>query len=76
MRRKFVALLVVLGALLVIVGCNGNKRPIAGFSVDRVDGPSPLTVQFDGSISYDLDGEIVSHAWDFDDGGVDSGPFG
>jgi hypothetical protein len=72
MRRKLVALLVVFGALVLIAGCNGNRRPEALFSVDPLDGPSPLTVQFD-SLSHDPDGEIVAHDWDFGDGTVGSG---
>jgi PKD repeat protein len=52
---------------LLLAAC--NKPPVALFSVDHVDGTSPLTVQFDGSTSFDPDGQVVDHSWDFDDGG-------
>jgi len=42
------------------------------FSVDPLDGRSPLSVDFK-SLSYDPDGEIVAHEWDFGDGQVGSG---
>ncbi len=42
----------------------GEIPPIANFSYS-INGP---TVQFDGSPSYDRDGEIISYEWDFDDG--------
>ncbi len=43
--------------------------PIANFtySIDE------LTVTFDGSSSYDSDGEIISYEWDFDDGTYGNG---
>jgi len=64
------AVLVLMAGLLVLAsGCiNDNVRPVALFTVDRVDGPSPLTVAFDGSGSYDPDGTIISYSWDFGDG--------
>lgn len=47
-----------------------NQSPIAIALVDETEGTSPLTVNFDGSDSYDQDlsGDIVSYLWDFKDG--------
>lgn len=45
------------------------QPPTADFEFEP---PSPRTgeaVTFDGSLSFDFDGEIVSYAWDFDDDG-------
>ena len=57
------------GLLVLAAQCtNENVRPVALFTVDRVDGPSPLTVNFDGSGSYDPDGTIEAYSWDFGDG--------
>lgn len=51
--------------------------PVADVQGDPVAGWVPLTVNFDGSGSFDLDGAIVSYEWDFDGDGTiddDSGP--
>ena len=45
-----------------------NQQPIAYIGLDPTSGIAPLTVNFDGSGSYDPDGEIVSYDWDFGDG--------
>ncbi len=47
----------------------GENLPIADFSYTK-DG---LTVLFDGSLSYDRDGEIISYEWDFGDGNNGTG---
>jgi hypothetical protein len=44
-----------------------NSPPIADAGVDRVVLPNEL-VAFNGSGSYDPDGEIIGYAWDFGDG--------
>ena len=49
-----------------------NQPPIAVVSAVPTSGETPLNVSFDGSTSYDGDGSIVSHDWDFGDGGSDS----
>ncbi|MHC4796717.1 MAG: PKD domain-containing protein [Planctomycetota bacterium] len=48
--------------------------PVAVINANPTNGISPLTVNFDGTGSYDTDGgNIVSYEWDFtDDGVVDS----
>jgi len=68
--RLITAVLVLMAGLLVLASqcTNENVRPVALFTVDQVDGPSPLKVNFDGSPSYDPDGTIESYSWDFGDG--------
>ncbi len=56
----------ILGDIPLIEG-NGNA-PIPIIQADPTTGTMPLTVQFDGSGSYDLDGRIVSYLWEFGDG--------
>jgi parallel beta-helix repeat protein len=46
----------------------GNP-PVANFTYNAEEYP----IFFDGSSSYDLDGEIISYEWDFDDGTTGSG---
>ena len=42
-----------------------NAVPVAVPEADVVEGVEPLTVQFTGENSYDLDGTITSYYWDF-----------
>ncbi|MEZ4700753.1 MAG: FG-GAP-like repeat-containing protein [Rhodothermales bacterium] len=51
-------------------GGSGNPSPIASFTATQV--PGTLQVDFDASASTD-NGSIVSYAWDFGDGNVDTG---
>ena len=76
--RKLPLVLVTLLVLLSLglASCDlfrGNEKPVASFSFTP---PSPRMgeeVLFDGSASYDPDGEIVSYRWDFGDGTTGSG---
>jgi len=46
-------------------------KPVAVINADPTVGYSPLTVNFDGTYSYDSDGgTIVSYQWDFENDGV------
>ncbi|MEM7279818.1 MAG: PKD domain-containing protein, partial [Pseudomonadota bacterium] len=49
-------------------GLGYDLAPIVVVESDRLAGVMPLLVNFDGSNSFDIDGVIVSHAWDFGDG--------
>ena len=76
MRLRAIAAVVVLlvGLLLTAQECpKENVPPVALFTVDQVSGPSPLTVNFDATASYDPDGTVVSYGWDFGDGTTGTG---
>ena len=48
-----------------------NQQPIASFTADPPYGPLPLTVNFDGTASRDLDGDVLAeYLWDFDGDGT------
>ncbi len=51
-----------------------NQPPVAVIKLDVSKGITPLTVNFDGSGSYDPDGKIVSGSWDFGDGTTSINP--
>ncbi len=64
------------GLLLVgAVGCVSvpNQPPVAAIMASPVSGDVPLTVQFDGSGSYDPDGKITEYLWNFGDNTTESG---
>ncbi|MCI0552025.1 MAG: right-handed parallel beta-helix repeat-containing protein, partial [Anaerolineae bacterium] len=49
-------------------GVKQNTSPKAKIAADALGGEAPLTVDFDGSQSIDLDGFIQSYLWNFGDG--------
>ncbi len=49
---------------------SGPQPPVAVASATPDAGDAPLSVQFDGSGSYDPDGGPVTYAWAFGDGGA------
>jgi PKD repeat protein len=54
----------------------GMSTPVtltADFSQSSTEGQFPLTVEFDGSLSKNTEGSIVSYEWDFGDGGTGPG---
>jgi len=50
-----------------------NQDPVALISAIPTSGTVPLDVNFDGSMSYDGDGDIISYQWDFGDGSSGAG---
>ena len=66
MKRR--ALLFVLPAFLAARLFLPNSHPFAVIVADRIEGPVPLTVQSDGTDSYDPDGTIRQYRWGPGDG--------
>jgi PKD repeat protein len=52
----------------------GSQSPIAVASANLLSGTTPLTVYFYSTNSYDPDGQIQSHFWNFGDGSTSSTP--
>ncbi|HEX6234308.1 MAG TPA: PQQ-dependent sugar dehydrogenase [Jiangellaceae bacterium] len=47
-----------------------NQPPTAVISANPTNGPAPLTVTFDGTGSFDPDGDPITYAWDLDGDGA------
>lgn len=76
-RVRFYLLLGLLGVTpLVISGClgGGASGPQALFTAAPDKQVIPFTANFDGTLSYDEAGRIVSYTWDFGDGTIGHGP--
>ena len=58
----------------IIYISSSKSPPVANFTIQN-DSLVGIVV-FDGSLSYDLDGEIVSYEWDYGDGTVGDGKYG
>ncbi|MFR9726666.1 PQQ-dependent sugar dehydrogenase [Streptomyces sp. MS19] len=52
------------------LGGEGGQSPVAQASADVTSGAAPLTVQFSSEGSTDPDGDTLTYAWDFGDGGT------
>jgi len=52
---------------------SGNNAPTARFTSSPTYGNSPLTVQFDASLSTDADGTIALYSWNFGDNSTGAG---
>lgn len=50
-----------------------SNNPVASFTYSPVSGDAPLAVTFDGSSSYDPDGNIVAYNWGLGDGTTGTG---
>jgi len=50
------------------ISYGGNPPPVAVIKADQYYGPSPLSVQFDASESFDSNLPLVKYEWDFGDG--------
>jgi len=58
---------------VLVTAPSDNNPPTARFTVSPSYGNSPLTVQFDASLSRDTDGSIELYSWNFGDGSTGSG---
>lgn len=75
-RVRFYLLLGLIGAMLLgIAGCLGGRSagPQALFTAAPDKQVIPFTANFDGTLSYDEAGKIVSYTWDFGDGTTGEG---
>jgi glucose/arabinose dehydrogenase len=52
----------------------GNAAPVARMTVSPGAGPVPLVVTFTGSDSFDPEGNPLTYAWTFGDGGISTVP--
>jgi len=50
-----------------------SSPPEALFSASTVNGPAPLSVDFDASASFDNDNDPLTYSWDFGDGNTATG---
>jgi len=75
-RVRFYLVLGLIGLIpIVISGCLGGRSgPKALFTAFPDKQVVPFTANFDGTLSYDEAGKIVSYTWDFGDGTSDHGP--
>ncbi len=62
--------------ILAVTGCLGlnSGGPQALFTASPVEQVIPFTVTFDGTLSCDPNGRIISYLWDFGDGSGGRGP--
>src|SRR5262245_36945352 len=59
--------------LFVLPAAVGNQSPVAAMTAQPAAGLAPLNVAFNGAGSTDIDGSIVSYAWNFGDGATANG---
>jgi PKD repeat protein len=53
---------------VVVLSNVGNLSPVALIGTGRRSGPAPLTITFDGRISYDPNGDDLDYTWEFRQG--------
>lgn len=51
-----------------------NHAPVAFAQADQTYGPSPMTVSFTSTNTFDQDGDPLTYLWDFGDGTTSTGP--
>ncbi len=71
-RSKPLLVLSLVLVVLMLTSCQWifNRLPTANIYASAVGGEAPITVEFDGSGSYDPDGTITNYRWQFRDGGI------
>ena len=69
MKWKLLAIILVLSVSFIAAdksyGC-GNQSPVADLTADPAYAAVDANIVFDGTGSYDSDGDIVKYEWDFD----------
>lgn len=60
---------IMVSTMLTIGTSTVKSKPVAVLDIDKDWGSGPLTVTFDASASFDLDGSVVSYDWDFSETG-------
>ena len=58
------------GELRRIIYSNANRSPVVQLASDKNYAPVPMTTNFSSNGSYDPDGDPLSYAWTFGDGGT------
>jgi len=74
---RFTLLLgLILLAAFSLTGCllKSPSGPQALFTASPIEQVIPFTANFDGTLSFNPNGKIVSYQWNFGDGGAGSGP--
>ena len=81
--KAFARFLCVLSLTAFCVACGGggdgsnpppaNSAPTAVINVSKTSGYAPLSLEFDGSMSSDPDGNVTEYSWDFGDGATSLG---
>jgi uncharacterized repeat protein (TIGR01451 family) len=51
-----------------------NRAPVAFAQADQTFGPSPMTVNFTSTNTFDQDGDPLTYLWDFGDGTTSTAP--
>ena len=76
MRTTRIIVLIVAGLVTIgaLTGCLKKSEPQALFTASMSEHVVPFTVSFDGTLSYNTGGKIVSYLWTFGDGGAEDGP--
>ena len=60
-------------SITITVSENNENAPVAAVAATPLSGTAPLTVNFDAGASTDPDGDPLSYAWSFGDGGSATG---
>jgi len=71
--RFYLLLGLALLVVLALTGCQDWNAPRAVFTASMLEKVIPFTASFDGTLSYDSNGKIVSYMWDFGDNAAGSG---
>ncbi len=61
---------IVFGSLNRITHTSGNRRPVVNMSANPTSGLTPLNVNFSSAGTSDPDGNPITYAWAFGDGGT------